>query len=68
MSGRIHREFRKQANQVARETVAAVAPAIDAALGNEFATRERVANIEAWAKAFTERKFLGRLRWLLFGR
>ena len=64
VSGRVHRDFRRQANQVARQTVDAVAPAINQTIGNELLTRQRVEALES----LRERRLLGRLRWLLTGR
>lgn len=39
-----------------------------AALTNEQITRQRVDQVEAWAKKFSDTTFLRRLRWLFLGR
>lgn len=64
MSERVHREFRRQANQVANQTVSVVAPAIQAALENEKLTRARVDILEDVFR----RPFFGRVKWLILGR
>lgn len=68
MSGRVHRDFRRQASQAARRAVDTLAPGVTASLENERLTRERVALLEAWAQAFSRRRFLGRLKWFFLGR
>ena len=64
MSQRNVKEFRRQANQVSRQTIAAVAPALAGALSNTEILRGRVEVLEA----VSARPFLGRLKWLLLGR
>ena len=64
MSGRVHRDFRRQAGKVASQTIHALAQPLNAAITNEELTRERVERIEA----ILGRKILGRLRWLLRGK
>lgn len=64
MSGRVMRDFRRQAAKMANKTVEAIAPGIQAALTNEQITRQRVDAVEAVLR----RPLLGRLRWLFLGR
>ena len=64
MSGRVHRDFRRQAGKVANQTIHALAQPLNAAITNEQLTRERVKRVET----ILGRKLLGRLRWLLSGR
>lgn len=64
MNGRAAKAHRKTAVAGATAAVQAVAPAIEAALGNEQKTRERVEALEA----LLGRPFWGRLRWLLSGK
>jgi hypothetical protein len=77
VSERVARDFRRQAAKVAADTVQKVAPAIQAALGNEQRTRQRVEWLESRAAFLTSRTdtldalasagFLARLRWLFLG-
>lgn len=82
MIGSVHRDFRRQAGKVARDTVEAVSAPINAALKNEALTRERVTELEGRSDrtnarvdalewdllGFKTRNLLGRLRWLVLGR
>ena len=64
MNGKAAKAHRKTARAGAYAAVEAVKPAIEAALGNEAVTRQRVDALEA----FRARNLAGRLRWLFTGR
>ena len=64
MRGSAAKDFRRQAAKVASKTVETMAPAINAAIGNEKLTRDRVEAVEGLLR----RGLRGRLLWLLTGR
>ena len=68
MNGRAAKDIRKHSAQVAKATVEAVSPAIQAALQNEAKTRARVDDLEQWAAGLTHMTRRERFRWLLLGR
>lgn len=81
MRGTAAKDFRRQANKVANQTLEVARPAIEAALRNEQVTRGRVEKLEkdvsvmdilisqcASLERFRRRNLRERLRWLLLGR
>lgn len=74
MRGSVAKQFRRQANSVARATIQKLSDPINVALNNELKTRERVDALESGNRrldaleAFRDRSFLGRLKWLFQGK
>lgn len=67
MNGRQAKVARKITNDAKRQAMDEVAPAINATMGNEKKTRDRVEALEQWAQSFSGLSFVGRLRWLVLG-
>lgn len=71
MRGALAKTIRRQADQARNQAIGALGPAVEAALGNEELTRQRVERLEkrlAEVEGVLRHGFRARLRWLISGK
>lgn len=67
MNGRRAKENRKISADAKRQALAAVQHPVNTALVNTSDLNDRVSDLEAWARAFSNASRWTKLRWLLKG-